>query len=139
MLHALSPPIPFSVFEACIAAQPDGYVLLEGRRNIPADFAARAEALARHLATHFPKLRFRSGNATGSDEAFAKGVLAVDPRRLHVVAPYKTHRKRYRHADAHYDSPDTLMTLAEDALRLPKFLGHLADGVSRSPHSVIKH
>ena len=90
-------------------------VLLEGRRQIPDEFAARAEALARGLATRFPKLRFRSGNATGSDAAFSSGVLSVDPQRLHVVAPYASHRKKYRHAEAQYDSPENLMVLEEEA------------------------
>ena len=102
--------------EALIKSNPNGIVLLEGRRNIPNEFAAKAESLARSLALKYPNLRFRSGNANGTDEAFSKGVASVDPSRLHVVAPYASHRKKFRYAGAVYDSPETLTQVEEDTV-----------------------
>ena len=108
--------ISFPEFASLVHAKPRGVVLLEGRRKIPNKFAIRAESLARKLASRFPELRFRSGNATGTDEAFTSGVASIDPARLQVVAPYASHRKQYRYADAIYDSPKSLMQADEDAI-----------------------
>ena len=91
-------------------------VLLEGRRAIPPSDAAAARGFAARLAREFPRLRFRSGNAEGSDEAFSAGVAAVDVSRLQVVAPYATHRKKVRYADALYSSPESLSTVQETAI-----------------------
>jgi hypothetical protein len=78
----------FQEFSTLVEKSPEGVVLLEGRRTIPAHDAPLAEELARALALKFSRLRFRSGNATGSDEAFTGGVAMVDPSRLEIVAPY---------------------------------------------------
>lgn len=98
----------FADVSALVEHSPSGVVLLEGRRSIPAEFAPRAEAIARALALHFPFLRFRSGNAEGSDEAFSRGVASVDPARLQIVAPYQGHRKKAHIAGASYASPTSL-------------------------------
>jgi len=98
----------FAEFSTLVEKSPEGVVLLEGRRTVPAHDAAVAEGLARALALKFSKLRFRSGNATGSDEAFTGGVAMVDPSRLEIVAPYTAHRKSGRHAGAIYTSPEIL-------------------------------
>jgi hypothetical protein len=58
-------------------------------------------------------LRFRSGNAEGSDEAFSAGVSEVDASRLQVIAPYASHRQKVRYADALYSSPESLSTVQE--------------------------
>jgi hypothetical protein len=71
-------------------------VLLEGTRELPPQQAPYLTALAAHLARTFPHLHFRTGNAKGSDEAFAKGVAGVDPSRLEYVLPYATHRTGQR-------------------------------------------
>jgi hypothetical protein len=97
-----------SEFTAIVENSSDPVVLLEGRRSIAADDAARATMLARELALRFPRLRFRSGNAEGSDEAFSEGIAQVAPWRLQVVAPYANHRKNKRYVDAIYDSPESL-------------------------------
>ncbi len=98
----------FSEFTAIVQSQPDGVVLLEGRRAISADDYTKATALGRSLALRFPQLRFRSGNADGSDQAFSEGVAQVDVSRLQIVAPYASHRKSIRYTDAIYDSPASL-------------------------------
>jgi hypothetical protein len=106
----------FPEFESLVSRNPDGVVLLEGRRAIATDDAALAQRVATSLAKRFPKLRFRSGNAKGADEAFSRGIAAVDPRRLQIVAPYSTHRTGHRYADAAYDSPDSLPLVLEDEI-----------------------
>jgi hypothetical protein len=75
-------------------------VLLEGTRELPAQQAPYLIALAAHLARTFPQLRFRTGNAKGSDDAFAAGVASVDPSRLEFVLPYATHGSRRRPAES---------------------------------------
>jgi hypothetical protein len=106
----------YAEFKSMVAQAPDGVVLLEGRRAIPDDHARKAESLARHLATEFPALRFRSGNAEGADAAFSRGIAAIDPRRLQVVAPYPSHRKSLRYSEATYDSPDSLSRIHEEEI-----------------------
>jgi hypothetical protein len=106
----------FAEFTTLITAQPDGVVLLEGRRTLPASDAERATMLATRLAESFRELRFRSGNAPGSDQAFSEGIARVDASRLQVIAPYASHRKNARYAGATYDSPTTLSAVQEDEL-----------------------
>jgi hypothetical protein len=67
-------------------------VLLEGTRELPEGLAPQLTGFAEHLARSFPHARFRTGNAAGSDEAFAAGVAGVDPSRLEFILPYATHR-----------------------------------------------
>lgn len=88
-------------------------VLLEGRRAIGVDDAAATRAFAARLSREFPHLRFRSGNAEGSDEAFSAGVADARADRLQVVAPYATHRRKLRYADAVYTSPETVSKIHE--------------------------
>lgn len=91
-------------------------VLLEGRRAIAPGNVPGVRAFARSLAREFPRLRFRSGNAAGSDEAFSAGVADVDASRLQVVAPYASHRQKVRYADAVYASPQSLSSVQEAAV-----------------------
>jgi len=49
--------------------------------------------LAAELMRRFPRLVARSGNATGSDQAWARGVNSVDPRRLQLVLPVPNYRR----------------------------------------------
>jgi hypothetical protein len=100
--------LTFETLAALINAVDNPVILLEGRRSIPVDAYEQASAAAWFLATAFPQARFRSGNATGSDEAFSKGVAAVDPARLQVVAPYRNHRTNARFEGATYQYPDAL-------------------------------
>jgi hypothetical protein len=106
----------FNEFRDLVAQNPDGVVLLEGRRSIPEGDAGRAKELASHLARRFPRLRFRSGNATGADQAFSSGVVEVDASRLQIVAPYATHRQSARYPEAVYDSPESLSQAQEETV-----------------------
>ena len=105
----------FHEFSELISRLSDPVILIEGRRTIPPEAVAVARQVSARMAECFPRLKFRSGNASGSDEAFAAGVLAVAPERLQIIAPYAGHRKKQRHPQAHYDSPESL---SADALAI---------------------
>lgn len=104
----------YSDFLSLVENNPDGVVLLEGRRTIPPADAALAAKFAGGLARRFPRLRFRSGNAEGSDKAFSDPIAAFDASRLQIIAPYASQKKSTRYDDACYDSPETLSTLQEE-------------------------
>ena len=87
-----------SEFSDALAAQARPIVLLEGTRALGHDIEPRVEAFAARLAREFPRVTFRSGNAPGSDQAFARGVATVDVSRLEVVLPYERHRLAERPA-----------------------------------------
>lgn len=97
-----------SDFTALISSVSDPVILIEGRRSITEDAADEAKRLALLLAQRFPRLRFRSGNAMGSDEAFSAGVIDIAPDRLQVITPYEGHRKKQRHPLVGYFSPESL-------------------------------
>jgi len=103
-------------FAAIVEATPEPVVLLEGRRSIPDHDAALATHTAGMLVKRFPALRFRSGNAEGTDQAFSEGIAQVAPWRLQIVAPYAGHRKSARHAHAVYDSPESLGSVQEEVV-----------------------
>ena len=81
-------------FQVILSKAERPVMLLEGTRELPEEDAAKLEAVGRWLAEAYPQARFRTGNAEGSDAAFASGVAAVDPARLEYVLPYGGHRKK---------------------------------------------
>jgi hypothetical protein len=87
-------------------------ILLEGKRNVASDDRPLLVQLGRTLAKQYPRARFRSGNASGSDALFSEGVASVDADRLEVITPYKGHRKSHRFT-AHQRPLDEL-NLTED-------------------------
>ena len=95
-------------FQKMVSVSPNAVVLLEGRRGISEEEALAARDFGEFLARRFRALRFRSGNAEGADQAFSDGVAKVDARRLQIVAPYATHRKKNRNPAVVYSSPDDL-------------------------------
>ena len=97
-------------FSTLLSETASPVVLLEGTRDLPADLAPALTVLAAHLARTFPHARFRTGNANGSDEAFAAGVASVDPGRIEFVLPYVGHRKKQRHADSPATAIDEVPT-----------------------------
>lgn len=74
--------------------QPGAVVLLEGKRKVNPEDSLFLVQLGELLARSSRHMRFRSGNATGSDELFSRGVSQVDYQRLEVITPYEGHRKR---------------------------------------------
>ena len=95
-------------FEKMVSVSLNAVILLEGRRGISEAEALAARDFGEFLARRFRALRFRSGNAEGADQAFSDGVAKVDARRLQIVAPYATHRKKNRNPAVVYSSPDDL-------------------------------
>lgn len=106
-------------FKQLVQSHSKPVILLEGRRAIPADDKKAAEQIGKWLAEELPNAIFRSGNAEGSDEAFSRGVAAVDPSRLEIVVPYGSHRKKYRipgsKAVALEDTSDVTQNLVREA------------------------
>lgn len=64
-------------------------VLLEGTRKVSLPFMHRQTVFAQLLSEKFPRIIFRSGNASGTDEAFMKGVFKNNPLRIQHVLPGK--------------------------------------------------
>ena len=69
-------------------------ILVEGTRDLPETEAETLAAFSAWLARSYPPAIFRTGNADGSDSAFARGVARVDPSQLVYVLPYGGHRKK---------------------------------------------
>jgi hypothetical protein len=97
--------VTYTELSALLSGADAPVVLLEGTRELSVHKAPFLTALASHLARTFPHTRFRTGNAKGSDAAFAAGVAIVDATRLEFVIPYAGHRRRERPAN----SPATAM------------------------------
>lgn len=86
----------FEFLRALIERHPSPIVLLEGTRALPDEDRPQLVALATMIARTFPQAIFRTGNALGSDKAFAQGVAQVDASRLEYVLPYSSHRAGLR-------------------------------------------
>ncbi|MBW2349468.1 MAG: hypothetical protein JRF59_16825 [Deltaproteobacteria bacterium] len=71
----------------------DPVILLEGTRNLSNEDRLEVVWFTERLARMLPRAKFRTGNATGTVEAFAQGVKNVDPWRLEFVVPCGTLRK----------------------------------------------
>ena len=104
-------------FSQAIAGAARPVVLLEGTRALGREAEPRVEAFAAQLARRFPQATFRSGNAPGSDQAFARGIAQVDVSRLEVVVPYTRHRINER--------PEGARVLSLDDIEDDTDLGHL--------------
>jgi len=72
-------------------------ILLEGTRKVPESEQSKLIKFTEYLAVTFPEAIFRSGNASGSDELFAKGVESIDAFRMQQVLPYPNANKKRLH------------------------------------------
>ena len=70
-----------------LSRTPQPVILLEGTRQLPAEKRQALADVGRRLAETFPHAVFRSGNASGTDEAFAAGVATVPGSKLQLVLP----------------------------------------------------
>ncbi len=86
-----------SVLSEVSSGAQQAVILLEGRRNIPQADADKLQKFGEWIAEKFPGVLFRSGNADGSDTAFARGVTATDPSRLQYVLPTDGMGRQRRH------------------------------------------
>lgn len=73
-------------------------VLLEGKRDVLAEDTDLLFQLGKTLAEKTKRMKFRSGNADGSDFYFSSGIASVDYKRLQVITPYSGHRKKTNQA-----------------------------------------
>lgn len=73
---------------------PNSIILLEGKRKVLPEDAPMLIKLGELLCRNMKHATFRSGNAPGADELFAKGVSKADPKRMEVILPYSGHRKQ---------------------------------------------
>ncbi len=76
-----------SKLHTLLAQNTSPVILLEGTRKLPAEKHQELADVGRRLAEMFPQAVFRSGNATGTDEAFAAGVATVPGAMLQLVLP----------------------------------------------------
>jgi hypothetical protein len=67
--------------------KPYNIILLEGKRDVLEKDKVKLIELGKLLASSTEHIIFRSGNANGSDELFAKGVVEVDQKRFQVITP----------------------------------------------------
>jgi hypothetical protein len=101
--------VTYHEFHELITVSLHPVVLLEGTRQLPAGRKYNAVVrFAEWLARRYPLAVFRTGNAKGSDDAFAKGVKRVDPSRLQYVLPYSGHRTKEIEASSYQFSMDDL-------------------------------
>lgn len=101
-------------FSTNVSSRPAPVILIEGKRNIPTEYAEKAMQLTEKLAKEFPALIFRSGNAEGADQAFTEGVKRIYPSRIQIIAPYRGHRKKEMITGAKYLYPEDLSIIEED-------------------------
>lgn len=77
----------FNEFSNLVSASDEPIILLEGSRNVQDEHGAKLVEFAAKLANIFPTAVFRSGDALGSDTAFAEGVKRINAARLQLVLP----------------------------------------------------
>jgi len=73
---------------------PGSIILLEGKRKVLPEDEPFLISLGEKLCCEMKHARFRSGNAPGSDELFARGVSKIDTSRMEVILPYSGHRRK---------------------------------------------
>ena len=129
------------VFSGLVAGYARPVILLEGTRALPECDEPRLVAFARQLASLFPHARFRTGNASGSDEAFAEGVCSVDAHRLEYILPHQSMRASSRNKLSPSLSLDEIGEDEEELLALetvtasPKYKSLIG---GRKKHSALK-
>jgi hypothetical protein len=102
--------------ERVVASAERPVILIEGTRKLPASDVELLRRTAARLARCLPSAVFRTGNAEGSDTAFAAGVSDVDAARLEYVLPTQGMGRRRRHGEAGAVSLEALPRAAEEAV-----------------------
>jgi hypothetical protein len=77
----------FNEFSNLVFSLPSPVILLEGSRSVEDADREKLTALGAKLASAFPNIIFRSGNADGADSLFAEGILQVNPKQLELILP----------------------------------------------------
>lgn len=102
--------------DALIGNTENPVILVEGIRALPEEHIETVKARGSLIASRYPKAFLRTGNAPGTDAAFAEGVARVAPDRLQVVLPYTGHRKKYLFSGSSAYALDGLSKAAEDRI-----------------------
>lgn len=102
--------------DALIGTAVNRVILVEGIRALPEEHVEKVTAFGSVLAMRYTSAIFRTGNAPGTDAAFAEGVARVAPDRLQVVLPYAGHRKKYLFSGSSAYALDGLSKAAEDRI-----------------------
>ena len=100
----------------CLDTARPPVVLLEGTRALPLAEEECLAALGAILARRFPEAVFRTGNAEGSDSAFARGVASVDAARIEYILPRPGMGRRRKHAGSRSMDLNALPISAETRL-----------------------
>lgn len=77
----------FNEFKNLMCSIDEPVVLLEGSRGVKDEHSEKLVEFAARLARIFPTAVFRSGDAIGSDSAFAEGVNQINAAQLQLVLP----------------------------------------------------
>lgn len=91
-------------------------ILLEGKREVLEADKEKLEVLGRLLAMNTSKMIFRSGNASGADLFFSRGVITVDSARMQVITPYSGHRQKTNQANQTYSLTDIDLSYEEEVV-----------------------
>ena len=103
-------------FVRVVSETPDAVVLVEGTRKVAQGDFEVMRRLGTVLAERMPGVVFRTGNAEGSDTAFAEGVAEVDAGRLEYVMPTEGMGRKRRVAAARTFALAGLSKAAENRL-----------------------
>jgi len=106
----------FQKFTRIVEDNPQSVILLEGMRALLDSDKDKLVTLARLLTEQFPDAKFRTGNASGTDEAFAKGVAEADPSRLEYILSYAGHRTKNMEAGSQCISLKDVPEMEEQAV-----------------------
>lgn len=74
---------------------PGSVVLLEGKRTVKLEDCKKLMLLGEKVTRSSKYITFRSGNSSGSDYHFAKGVTNIDASRIEVIIPFDGYRKSF--------------------------------------------
>ncbi len=77
----------FNEFSNLVFSLPSPVILLEGSRSVEDADKEKLTALGAKLASAFPNIVFRSGNADDADSFFAEDILQVNPKQLELILP----------------------------------------------------
>lgn len=77
-------------FIEMVSVYTEPVLLLEGKRKVPGDIAAKMANLTAKLAIDTDSI-FRSGNAPGTDRAFMSEVRKLVPHRCEYIIPFLGH------------------------------------------------
>jgi hypothetical protein len=102
-----------AALEAIVAAAARPVLLVEGIRDLPESDWDLVVRMGRMLAQRFPTAVFRSGNARGTDTAFAEGVALAAPNRLEYVITHAAMGRARRRTGARAFALDGIPNAAD--------------------------